>query len=122
MGQLASIEDIKLMIESARDIVSELKDLSCDLDELLDCGAPIDEVISLLETKKVRVDALRELSMRIKAELRVDQSGRVGTALPEDVKISFGDLMAALNELIEVEIKLERLLCSRGIPISGRIS
>ncbi len=118
---MTSVEDIKLMIETAHDIVSELHGLTRHLDGRLNEGAAIDEVVSILEAKKERVDSLRQLSSTITSELRIDQAGRPSISIPEDLKMSFGELMMELRQLIEAETKLECLLCSKGIPISGRM-
>jgi len=116
---VGSANDIRLMLEAARELVNDLLRLSCDLEAQLDRGVSIDEVILLLQRKKERVDTLKHVCIGIKSELNVDQTGQIQIPIPEDIKISFGDLMMSFQRLIDTESELERLLCSKGIPISG---
>jgi len=119
MAGMNSPDDIRLMIETAGDLVRDLLGLSSSLENRLDGGAPIDDVISILEAKKERVDTLKRLCMGIRTELHVDQDGRVQTPIPEDIKVRFADLMMSFQKLIDIETRLEQLLCSKGIPIAG---
>lgn len=113
-----STRNVVLLIESAGDIVDDLRRLSGSLDELLERCADLDEVIKLLHEKKAKVDTLRELARHIKVQLRVDADGHIGVELPEGVRDRFIRLMDDLRRLLEDESRLENLICGRGLTVS----
>jgi hypothetical protein len=113
-----SKRNVVLLIESAGDIVVDLRQLSGSLDQLLERCADLDEVINLLHEKKAKVDTLRELARQIKVQLRVDADGRIGVELPEGVRNRFIRLMDDLRRLLEDESRLESLICGRGLTVS----
>jgi hypothetical protein len=117
-----AVPNIVLLIESAGDIVKDLRDLSTSLDKLLQRSADLGAVIGILHEKKAKVDTLRELACQIKFELRVGPDGRIGVDLPEGPKLRFAQLMADLHKLTEDESRLEELLCGRGLTVSKGVT
>jgi hypothetical protein len=110
--------NLVLLIESARDLVGELRQLSQQLDENLQKCVDLDMVISLLREKKDRVDTLRRLATEIRARLRVTDKGEPGIQVSESSKLLFNQLMADLRDLLEKESRLESLICGCGLTIS----
>jgi hypothetical protein len=110
--------NVVLLIESAGDMVDDLRLLSGSLDQLLERCADLDEVINLLHEKKTKVDTLRELARQITVQLRLDADGRIGVELPEGVRDRFCRLMEDLRLLLEDESRLENLICGRGLTVS----
>jgi hypothetical protein len=110
--------NIVLLIESAGDIVRDLRSLARSLDELLEQSADVDTVIRILSEKRAKVDTLRTLASQIRIQLRVGPDGRIGVDLPEGPKLRFAQLMADLHQLTQDESRLESLLCGSGLTIS----
>jgi hypothetical protein len=81
----------------------------------------VDELISLLEMKKSRVNTLNAVALEITTRLRLSPDGRVGVAVPEALKSRFHELMAGFRRLIEQESRIEDLIAGRGFPVSRRL-
>lgn len=113
--------DLTLIIETARDLVAELMELSKSLDGNLQSSTDLDTVICILREKQTRVATLKDVTTQIKASLRVDETGKVGIPVPEDVKLKFAELMMDFGELVEEESRIESLIAGNGIPLRGRL-
>jgi hypothetical protein len=116
-----STQNLMLTLETASDMVSEIRGQSRDLNHLLKKQASLDAIVTLLGEKKAKVDTLKELAREIGIQLRVDANGFVGISVPESCKVRFVQLMADFRELLEEESRLEDLICGQGFPISRRV-
>ena len=112
--------DVRLLIESARDLIEIVRTLGRGLDLRLRESVDVDLVISVLSKKKEKVETLQEISRQIRLRLRVGEDGKVGVAVSETTRREFADLMADLAQLVEEEEELEELVCGRGLSISKR--
>jgi flagellar motility protein MotE (MotC chaperone) len=110
--------DVRLLIESARDLIEVIRTMGQGLDQRLRQSADVDLVIEVLSKKKEKVETLREVSRQIRLRLRVGDDGRVGVAVSEATRREFAELMADLALLVEEEQELEDLVCGRGFSIS----
>ena len=114
------IRNLFLITESASDLVGEIRGLSRSLDRSLRSSADLDTVVSLLRSKKAKVDTLTGVVRRLKAELRVDPNGAVGVAVPDTFKLRFAELLEEVRGLVEEESRIESLICGSGLPITRR--
>ncbi len=112
-------QDLIVMIEGAGELVSQLQSLSEQIDERLNRGSSVDDVIEILNDQKVKVDALRQISHQITSSLGIDEKGCLHQPIPERAKIAFEDLMKNLTRLVEMQSRIESLIAAKGIPISG---
>jgi predicted nucleotidyltransferase len=110
-----------LVIESARDLVRDIKDLSRRLDDELKESSDIDSIVCLLQEKRSRVDMLRQMATQIRTELRVGGDGKPAVEMPEVMKLELGDLVVELRQLLDEEARIEALICGTGLPIAGRL-
>jgi len=114
-------QDLIVMIEGASELVTQLQNLSEQIDERLNRGSSVDDVIEILNDQKGKVDTLRQLSRQITSTLGIDESGCLHQPIPERAKIAFEDLMRNLTRLVETQSRIESLIAAKGIPISGLI-
>lgn len=112
--------NIALLMESARDVIGDIKNLSRSVEAKLERSASLDEIIPILAEKRDRVGVLRDLSREITVSLGAAETGRVGVPLSDESKQKFLDLVGEFQELITEESSLEDLVCKRGLKISGR--
>lgn len=112
--------DVRLLIESARDLIEVVRTLGRGLDQRLRESVDVDLVISVLSKKKDKVETLKEISRQIKLRLCVGEDGRVGVPVSEITRLEFADLMADFAQLVDEEEELEELVCGRGLSISKR--
>ena len=112
--------NVILVIESARDLLRDIKDLSRQLDRELKGPGDVDRVVGILQEKRSKVDMLRQMATQIKTELRVGEDGKPAVEMPEVMKLELGDLVIELHQLLDDEARLEALICGNGLPIAGR--
>ena len=112
--------NIALLMESARDIMGNIKSLSRSVEAKLERSASLDEIIPILAEKRDRVAVLRDLSREITVSLGAAETGKVTVPLTDKCKQQFLDLVSEFQELISEESQLEDLVCKRGLKISGR--
>jgi predicted nucleotidyltransferase len=117
----AAAGNVILVIESARDLVRDIKDLSRRLDDELKESSDIDSIVCLLQEKRSRVDMLRQMATQIRTELRVGGDGKPAVEMPEVMKLELGDLVVELRQLLDEEARIEALICGTGLPIAGRL-
>jgi hypothetical protein len=120
-GVKDEIHDLSLLMITARDLIAELSDLAIAVERCLNRTTDVDEVISLLNEKKTRVDTLNTVALEITTRLRLRSDGSVGLAVPEDVKAGFQGLMEEFRRLMNLEARLEDLIAGRGFPVSRRL-
>lgn len=111
--------NIALLIESAREVMDDIKDLSLSVEAGVKDYASLDEIIQLLAEKKDRVGVLRDISREIAVSLGAAETGRVGIELTEPARQKFLDLVSEFQRLIADESSLEDLVLKRGLRISG---
>jgi chitinase len=111
--------NIALLIESAREVMDDIKDLSLSVEAGVKDYASLDEIIHLLAEKKDRVGVLRDISREIAVSLGAAETGRASMELTESAKQNFLDLVAEFQRLIADESSLEDLVLKRGLRISG---
>ncbi len=112
--------NIALLMESARDVIGDIKNLSRNVEARLERSASLDEIIPILAEKRDRVGVLRDLSREITVSLGASETGKVGVPLSDESRQQFLDLVGEFQELIAEESSLENLVCRRGLRISGR--
>ena len=112
--------NFELLMESTRDVIDSIKELSENVEAKLHESASLDEIIPLLAEKRDRVSILRDLSREITVSLGAAGTGQVGIPLSETLKQQFVDLVSEFEELIAEEHSLETLVFKRGLRISGR--
>jgi hypothetical protein len=112
--------NFELLMESARDVIDDIRDLSRSVEAKVSESASLDEIIPVLTEKRDRVGVLRDLSRQITVSLGASETGRVGILLSDDAKQRFLDLVAEFQALISEESSLENLVCKQGLRISGR--
>ena len=112
--------NIAMLMESARDVIGDIKSLSRSVEAKLERSASLDEIIPILAEKRDRVGILRDISREITISLGAAETGKVGVPLSEESKQKFLDLVSEFRELITDEQSLEDLVCRRGLRISGR--
>jgi hypothetical protein len=112
--------NVVLALESARDLIAEMKSLLRSLEEGLKDSREIDSIVAILEKKKAKVDTLKGLAVEIKSQILAGRSEAGGTALPDSVRLRFLEMMAEFRDLIEEEARIENLICGQGLPISRR--
>ncbi|HVP56885.1 MAG TPA: hypothetical protein VMU02_02215 [bacterium] len=112
--------NVILAMESARDLIAEMKSLLRSLEEGLNDSREIDSIVAILEKKKAKVDILKDLAVQIKAQILAARSEDGRTTLPDSVRLGFLELMAEFQNLIEEEARIENLICGQGLPISKR--
>jgi hypothetical protein len=112
--------DVRLLIQSARDLIEIVRTLGRGLDLKLRESVDVDLVISVLSKKKDKVETLQEISRQIRLRLRVGEDGKVGVPVSETTRQEFAELMADLAQLVHEEENLEELVCGRGLSISKR--
>lgn len=109
-----------LLMESARDVVDGIRELSQSVEAKVNESASLEEIIPLLTEKRDRVGVLRGLSREITISLGATETGKVGVPLSDQAKQQFLDLVAEFQELISEESTLENLVCKQGLRISRR--
>lgn len=109
-----------LLMESARDVIEGIREISQDVETKVNESASIEEIIPLLAEKRDRVGVLRDLSREITVSLGAAETGKVGIPLSDDSRQQFLDLVGEFQELIDEESSLENLVCRRGLRISRR--
>ena len=112
--------NVTLLMESARDVIDDIKKLSRNVGAKLERSASLDDIVPILAEKRDRVEVLRDLSREISVSLGAAETGKVGIPLSEESKQQFLDLVTEIQELITQESGLEDLVCRRGLRISGR--
>lgn len=112
--------NVELLLESARDVIDEIREISQTVKCKLGECASIDEIIPLLTEKRDRVCVLRDLSREITVSLGAPETGTAGVTLSGPSKQQFLDLVTEFQELITEESTLDGLVCERGLRISGR--
>lgn len=112
--------NVALLMESARDVIDDIKKLSRNVGTKLERSASLDDIVPILAEKRDRVGVLRDLSREITVSLGATKTGKVGVPLSEESKQQFLDLVSEIQELITEESGLEDLVCKRGLRISGR--
>jgi hypothetical protein len=112
--------DLALILETTRDLIAELMQLSNSLSENLRDCTDLDTIISILQAKKTRIATLKDLTGQINTLLRIDEHGNPAVPVPEDAKLRFAELMAEFRELVEEEARIESLLAGNGLRISRR--
>jgi len=112
--------NVALLMESARDVIDDIKKLSRNVGAKLERSASLDDIVPILAEKRDRVGVLRDLSREISVSLGAAETGEVGVPLSEESKQQFLDLVTEIQELITEESGLEDLVCKRGLRISGR--
>jgi len=113
--------NVVLAMESARDLIAEMRSLLRSLEEGLKAAREIDSIVAILEKKKAKVDTLKGLAVEIKSQILAGRSADGRTSLPEPVRMRFLEMMAEFRELLEEEARIEALICGRGLPISRRM-
>jgi hypothetical protein len=112
--------NIDLLLESARDIVGKVKDLSRSVETKLDQSASLDEIIPLLTEKRDRVNVLSRLSREISLLIRGGEDGAPAVPLPDSAREQFLDLVSEFQELMKDHTRLEERVSMRGLRLSGR--
>jgi hypothetical protein len=112
--------NVVLAMESARDLIAEMKSLLRSLEEGLKDSREIDSIIAILEKKKAKVDTLKVLAVQIKSQILAGRSEAGGTIMPDSVRLRFLEMMAEFRDLIEEEARIENLICGQGLLISKR--
>jgi hypothetical protein len=112
--------NIVLAMESARDLIAEMKSLLRSLEEGLRDSREIDSIVAILEKKKAKVDTLKGLAVEIKSQMLAARSRAGGAALPDALRLHFLELMAEFRDLIEEEARIESLICGQGLPLTRR--
>jgi hypothetical protein len=112
--------NIALLMESARDVIDEIRGISETVEAKLHESASLDEILPLLAEKRDRVGVLRDLSREITISLGAAETGTASVPLPESQRQQFMDLVSELQALITEESSLENLVCQRGLRISRR--
>ena len=112
--------NVALLMESARDVIDDIKKLSRNVGAKLERSAALDDIVPILAEKRDRVGVLRDLSREISVSLGAAETGKVSVPLSEESKQQFLDLVTEIQELITEESGLEDLVCKRGLRISGR--
>lgn len=110
--------NVILAMESARDLIAEMKSLLRSLEEGLRTSREIDSIVAILEKKKAKVDTLKGLAVEIKSQMLAGRSGDGRTTLPDSVRLRFLEMMAEFRELLDEEARIESLICGQGLPIS----
>jgi hypothetical protein len=105
-------------MESARDLIAEMKSLLRSLEEGLKASREIDYIVAILEKKKAKVDTLKGLAVEIKSQMLAGRSADGRTTLPDPVRLRFLEMMAEFRELLDEEARIESLICGQGLPIS----
>ena len=113
--------DFSLLMTTAGDLVAELSDLAIAVEECLNRGTDVEEVIALLRKKKARVDTLNAVALEITSRLGPRADGGTGLAVREDLKAMFRELMAEFRRLLDREARIEDLIAGRGFPVSRRL-
>jgi len=112
--------NVVLAMESARDLIAEMKSLLRSLEAGLKDSREIDSIVAILEKKKAKVDTLKDLAVQIKAQILAGRSEDGRTTLPDSVRLRFLEMMAEFRDLIEEEARIESLICGQGLPLSRR--
>ena len=112
--------NVVLAMESARDLIAEMRSLLRSLEEGLKDSREIDSIVAILEKKKAKVDTLKGLAVEIKSQILAGRSEAGGTTLPDTVRLRFLEMMAEFRDLIEEEARIENLICGQGLPLSRR--
>ncbi|MGD9402637.1 MAG: hypothetical protein PVF95_10265 [bacterium] len=115
-----AVSNFALLMESARDVIEGIRELSSTVEARVMESAPMDEIIPLLMEKRDRVGVLRDLSREITVSLGASETGKVGVPLSDNSKQQFLDLVAEFQDLIDEESTLENLVCKQGLRISAR--
>jgi hypothetical protein len=110
--------NVVLAMESARDLIAEMKSLLRSLEEGLKASREIDYIVAILEKKKAKVDTLKGLAVEIKSQMLAGRSADGRTTLPDPVRLRFLEMMAEFRELLDEEARIESLICGQGLPIS----
>jgi hypothetical protein len=110
--------NIALLMESARDVIDDIRGISHAVEAKLRESASLDELLPLLMEKRDRVGVLRDLSREITISLGAAETGVANVPLPESQRQQFMDLVSELQALITEESGLENLVCERGLRIS----
>jgi len=115
-----AVSNFALLMESARDVIDGIRELSSTVEARVNESASMEEIIPLLMEKRDRVGVLRDLSREITVSLGASETGKVGVPLSDNSKQQFLDLVAEFQDLIDEESTLENLVCKRGLRISAR--
>lgn len=111
--------NVILAMESARDLIAEMRSLLRSIEEGLATSREVDSIVAILEKKKAKVDTLKSLAVQIKTQILAGRSVEGGrTALPDQVRLGFLELMAEFRDLLDEEARVEALICGQGLPIS----
>ncbi len=110
--------NIALLMNSARDIIEDIRRISETVEAKLHESASLDELLPLLTKKRDRVGVLRDLSREITISLGAAETGKPSVPLPEGQRQQFMDLVSELQALITEESNLESLVCRHGLRIS----
>jgi hypothetical protein len=113
--------DLSLLIATAGELIAELSDLALGVERCLGKSTNVDEVVTLLKKKKAKVDTLNTVALEITSRLRLNTDGSIGLAVPEDLKVTFRELMADFRRLLDREARIEDLIAGRGFPVSRRL-
>jgi len=112
--------NLVLAMESARDLIAEMKRLLHSLEDSLRSSGEVSSIVAILEEKKAKVDTLKQLAVEIKTQMLAGRNEDGRTTMPEGVRLRFLELMAEFRVLIDEEARIERLICGQGLPISRR--
>ena len=112
--------NLVLAMESARDLIAEMKRLLHSLEDSLRSSGEVSSIVAILEEKKAKVDTLKGLAVEIKSQILAGRSEAGGTTLPDTVRLRFLEMMAEFRDLIEEEARIENLICGQGLPLSRR--
>jgi hypothetical protein len=112
--------NVVLAMESARDLIAEMRSLLRSLEEGLTTAREIDSIVTILEKKKAKVDTLKDLAVEIKAQMLAGRSTDGHASLPDAVRLRFLEMMAEFRHLLDEEARIEALICGQGLPISRR--
>jgi|GEM_PF-1993324 len=118
----STICNIALMLESARELVGDIKRISDEVEAGLNESASLDVIIPLLIEKRDRVAILRDLSVEITASLGSADEGKAGVALPGPQREIFLDLLAEFQELIARESRIDEMVVKQGLRLSTKKS
>jgi hypothetical protein len=106
-------------MESARDVIDDIRGISESVEAKLHQSASLDEILPLLTAKRDRVGVLRDLSREITVSMGAAETGAASVPMPEAQRQQFMDLVSEFQTLITEESSLENLVCKRGLRIAG---
>ena len=112
--------NISLLMESAREVIDDIRELSQGLEAGLRESASLDEIITALTEKRDKVRVLRDLSREITVSLGAAETGATDISLSGPSKQQLMELIGEFQELISEESGLEGLLARRGIKTCKR--